>query len=420
MPGSRSDKRQRVHGFDGLRACAVILVMAYHAGNITGAASYGSLAPLVAALKAGVTVFFVISGFLLYLPHARAIGGDAPAPDWREYFRRRAARILPGYWAALTALAAASLITGVFGPQWWRFYGLLQIYSARTLEGGLGVAWTLAVEVSFYATLPFMAWGIRRAVARNPRVRPARTQLAIIAGLALLSLELRGWLAASPVLPVPTPSLTTASWLPLVWDWFALGLALAVLRAEWERGGRFLGPVDALARHPVACWVLAGAVFTGGVLLQHGEQFLSAYGVATHVAFGLAAALFVLPAVVPESMQRRRTSRPLALLRSGPLTWLGTISYGVFLWHVPFRDLVDRWMGAPRGALWFPAVLGLTLAGGVALGAASWYLVERPAQAWVRTLGRRQGRDVVPAPPRDERVGVVEPSTAVSASIPLS
>ncbi len=419
MAGGATDNRRRLEGFDGLRACALILVMAYHSGNVVGAASVGSLAPVVAALKAGVTVFFVISGFLLYLPYARAIGAGSKAPGWRDYARRRATRILPGYWVALTLLAGASLIMGIFGPNWWKFYGLLQIYGNGTLQGGLGVAWTLAVEVSFYVALPFLAWGMQRVVAGTTPVRAARTQLAIIAGLALASLELRGWLAGSLVLPVLAPRLAAASWLPSLWDWFALGLVLAVLRAEWERGAQLLGRVEALARRPARCWGLAAAMYTVGVLLQHGEVFLSAYGLATHLALGVAAALFVLPAVAPDTGERERRSRPLALLRSRPLTWLGTISYGIYLWHVPFRDLVDKWMGAPRGAPWFAVMFVLTLAGGVALGAASWYLVERPTQAWMRARRARQGVAAV-GQPRDERLVVGDGSTTVSASIPLS
>lgn len=419
MAGPKTEQRQRLKGFDGLRACAVILVMAYHSGNVVGAASHGPLAPVVAALKAGVTVFFVISGFLLYLPHARAIGDGSEAPGWRDYARRRAARILPGYWVALTMLAATTLITGVFTPRWWSFYGLVQIYGNRTLEGGLGVAWTLAVEASFYVALPLVAWGIRRVVAGTTGTRPARTQLAIIAGLALASLELRGWLAGSLVRPVAVRRLAEASWLPFLWDWFALGLALAVLRAEWERGSAVLSRVQALARRPAACWGLAGAVFTVGIVLQHGERFLSAYGLATHVTLGVAAALFVLPAVLPSTEALPRQSRPLTLLRSRPLAWLGTISYGVYLWHVPLRDLMYGLMGSPRGGLWLPVMFVLTLVFGVALGAASWYLVERPAQAWLRARWPGQGRDL-PVRAVDEGLVVGDPSTTVSASIPLS
>src|SRR5947209_7703178 len=104
---------RRLDGFDGLRACAAILVVAYHAGSVTGASSAGPLAPVVAELKAGVAIFFVISGFLLYLPFARSIQAGAPPPDWRTFARNRAVRILPAYWVTLTLLTAASLAKGV-------------------------------------------------------------------------------------------------------------------------------------------------------------------------------------------------------------------------------------------------------------------------------------------------------------------
>jgi peptidoglycan/LPS O-acetylase OafA/YrhL len=150
---------------------------------------------------------------------------------------------------------------------------------------------------------------------------------------------------------------------------------------------------------------------------QHGEYFLPTYGVATHLAVGLAAALFVLPAAVPARVRHR--NRPMALLCSPMMIWLGTISYGLYLWHQPLRDVIDRWMGAPRGALAFGLLFVLTLAGGIALGAASWYLVERPAQAWARAREARQPLPEAVVRP-DDRLPVGDVSTAVNASIPLS
>ena len=418
MTGSPRAPARSITGFDGLRACAAILVVAYHAGSIVGASSAGFLSPFVAQLKAGVTVFFVISGFLLYLPYARATASGDRFPGWSAYARRRAARILPGYWVALTVLAAAGAATGVFGPHWWRFYGLFQIYDRRTLEQGLGVSWSLAVEVSFYAVLPLLAWGMRRLAGGRSPAGAARVQLAVIGALAAGSLALRAWLAGSLLLPIPARSLSWATSLPGLWCWFALGLALAVLRAEWERGCDFGRPLAALASRPGECWLLAAVIYTVGVPLQHGELFLPEYGLATHAAVGLAAALFVLP-VVSTAGRRQRQPRPLALLNSRVMVWLGTISYGIYLWHVPFRDLVDGWLGVPRGALAFGGMFALTLAGGIALGALSWYLIERPAQAWVRALRRRQGLPEAVVS-RDERLAVGDGSTAVSASMPLS
>jgi peptidoglycan/LPS O-acetylase OafA/YrhL len=63
----------KFEAFDGLRAIAATLVIAYHVSLVEGLSRIGLLAPLASELKGGVTVFFVISGFLLYLPYARAI-----------------------------------------------------------------------------------------------------------------------------------------------------------------------------------------------------------------------------------------------------------------------------------------------------------------------------------------------------------
>ena len=407
MADSKGNSRQRVEGFDGLRACAAILVVAYHAASAAGASLTGPLAPFAALLKAGVTIFFVISGFVLYLPTARAIRSGVRAPDWRRFASRRAVRILPGYWVALTVFAAGSLVTGVLGHNWWRFYGLTQIYDTHTAQQGLRVAWSLSVEVSFYLSLPLLAWILRREVRSRSREEAVRLQLLVIAAIAVWSLGLRLVISRSLTLPVPANHLTLVTSIAGSADWFALGLGLAVLRAEWEAGSRVARRLAALGRRAGLCWLLAGLAYLVAVPAQHGEYFLPSYGVATHLDVGLAAALFVLPAVLPR--EAGSTSRPMALLCSRLMVWLGTISYGIYLWHQPFRDLIDRWMGHPQGAPAFAVLFAFTLAGGIALGAASWYLVERPSQNWLRARELRQAR-----------LPLGDSSTAVSASIPLS
>ena len=76
-------------------------------------------------------LFFAISGFLLYRPWVAA-----PRPAPRRYARRRALRILPAYWLALTLLAIFPGIVGVFTGDWWRYYLFLQLYSADTAQPG--------------------------------------------------------------------------------------------------------------------------------------------------------------------------------------------------------------------------------------------------------------------------------------------
>src|SRR5205807_554768 len=135
------------------------------------------LAPVASELKGGVAVFFVISGFLLYMPYARAIRDGAPLPNWRDYTRRRVVRILPAYWCALTILGLAGLAASVFTVGWWRYYGLAQIYNPATLIGGLSVAWSLCVEATFYLCLPFFARWMAARAGRGTPAGAARSQL---------------------------------------------------------------------------------------------------------------------------------------------------------------------------------------------------------------------------------------------------
>jgi peptidoglycan/LPS O-acetylase OafA/YrhL len=388
----RRSSTSRLEAFDGLRACAALSVVAYHVGKATDTVVSGALAPVLSQLKAGVTVFFVISGFLLFLPYARAIRCDGPLPDWHDFARRRVVRILPGYWAALTILAIAPLSAGILTPNWWRFYGLAQIYRSDTVFGGLDVAWSLCVEVSFYALVPVLAAGLARLALRSDG-RAAATQLRVLGAMAIGCLVLRLGLTDSLTVPVGVRiapignGALLATSLPGLLDWFALGMGLAVVRAEWEVGCQMARWLTTLAHRPWWCWSLAAVLYAAGIPMQHGDTFLPLYGLGTHVALGLAAAAFVLPAVAVHSgvgaeLDATR-SRPIALLTHPIMAWLGTISYGIYLWHKPVLDAIDgqgtRFV-SHASTLGVVGLLAVTVAGAVVLGAASWYLLERPAQ----------------------------------------
>ena len=82
---------------DGVRALAALAVLVTHVAFTTGAYGAGLPGALLARLDVGVPLFFVLSGYLLYRPHARARVGGRPALPARAYLLRRAARILPAY-----------------------------------------------------------------------------------------------------------------------------------------------------------------------------------------------------------------------------------------------------------------------------------------------------------------------------------
>lgn len=386
-------KPDRLIAFDGLRAWAALSVLGYHVALASGDTRHGSLGAVLSVLKGGVAIFFVISGFLLYLPYARALGKGTQLPNWRDYAHRRALRILPGYWVALTILALSPLSPDVAAPGWWRFYGLSQIYDRTTLMGGLGVAWSLCVEVSFYVMLPLIACAVAQLPASVRRLAPYRSQAIVLIALGVSSVSLRVLLATSLTAEVRSSGLLVATSLLGFLDWFAAGMGLALMLTVHEAGGARLHFLRRFFAFPSLCWLGATALFLGVAAIDAGDPFLPVYGVVPHLLIGCGAALIVAPAAFADSNSRltRTLASPIGV-------WLGTVSYGIFLWHLPVIEAVNGPIPARPPTLspvHVLALLVLTLAGGILLGALSWYLVERPA---TRLLGRRRTADRAPAP----------------------
>src|SRR4051794_11309636 len=155
---------------DSLRAIAVIGVLLTHASYYVAQSGPGIFVRL--RFDMGVSIFFVISGFLIYRPwvHARLVGD--PSPLVRVYAWRRLLRIVPGYWVALTLI---TLTVGVAGLWSWTgaglYYGFLQAYSWRHVGGGLVQAWSLCVEVAFYVFVPLYALALARLRSADPARR---------------------------------------------------------------------------------------------------------------------------------------------------------------------------------------------------------------------------------------------------------
>ena len=396
-----------IAGFDGLRAIAALSIVGYHVSHNLSPNRW--FAPLLWELKAGVTVFFVISGALLYLPYARSMRDRRELPDWRAYVRRRAVRILPGYWVALTVVAIAPLGSRVIGADIWTYYGLSQIYDPQTVVGGLGQAWSLCVEVSFYALLPVFAVFTARCAGAVSARRPLKVQIGLIAALGSASLAARGLLAGTWTTSVHDYGRPLMVALPGLLDWFAIGMLLAVLAAELE-AGRGWRRLDRLARWSGCCLPLAAVMFLVGAPRQGGDIFLPWYGLFTHLAIGLGSGLLVLAVIV--SPAGREAPWPVRLLRGRVLGWVGTISYGIYLWHVAVLELIKRALGPASASADLGAVLLMWLAvtaGALVLGAASWYLVERPAQRFLRPT--RPGQDTLRLPGHMPEIGAPVQST---------
>jgi peptidoglycan/LPS O-acetylase OafA/YrhL len=375
-----AQRRTRLPLFDSLRAIAVIAIVVFHAAPAAGElASAHPLRAVLTRLDAGVWVFFVISGVLLYLPFVTArLSGERP-PAVGAYAWRRVLRIVPAYWVALTVITIWRSHPGVFDLKGiLTFYGFLQTYStAASIHGhGLGQAWSLCVEVAFYAFLPCYALALRSLPARSPRAR-LNVELGGLAALVAISVIWKVAFVAS--MPQPLRYTPAIAALPVYLDVFAVGMGLAVLRAWHELTGTLPRPLRILDRWPSAGWLLAGVAFylvatqIGLYTIKPytGAQWIERHMLNTVIGLGI-----VLPAVFGD--QRRGLLR--RLLANRVLLFLGVISYGVFLYQGAVLEQLAVWgVGGPHSSHRLLVWVAATLGGTALIATLSWYWIEQPA-----------------------------------------
>ena len=162
----------------------------------------------------------MLSAFLLYRPFVRArLDGRPPVKVWR-YARRRALRILPAYWVAVLTLGLldSAHTPGVFGDQWWVYWGLLQSWSKETIISGVGVAWSLSVEAAFYVLLPLYAGLMARLLRSRDRDGQAKLELLLLLASAVAAVATRAAVKAI------WPESVFGNQLPGTWTWFVCGL----------------------------------------------------------------------------------------------------------------------------------------------------------------------------------------------------
>jgi len=369
-----------VPGLDGLRALAVLAVMAFH-GGLTGALPGGFL---------GVDTFFVLSGFLItsLLIAEWAARGTL---ELRAFWARRARRLLP---ALLLLLIAVAIWTRLFaGPELapelrldelatlfyvanWHFIAAGSHYFVQTgPPSPLLPTWSLAVEEQFYLIWPLVVL----AVLRRSRTLWPLLWVAVAGSLA----------SAVEMALLVHPGATTRVYFGT--DTHAqsllLGAAAAVAVALWRqhRCAGAPGVVDQPGgRRLLGALALAGAVGTGLLWNQLSAQDLWTFQGGIGLA-ALASACLVVPlTLAPRCLAAR-------VLSWSPLRALGRISYGVYLWHYPF----DLWLTrADTGLVGWP-LLGVRTLVTLVVATTSYHLVELPV---------RRGRLV-----RSLRAGVLGP-----------
>ena len=347
--GEQGTHLQYVPALDGLRGLAVAAVVAFHVGVLKG----GWL---------GVDLFFVLSGYLIsrLLFVEYAVKGRI---DLRRFWGRRARRLLPALLCVIVAVAIAERVRGrLLGPAGgrWDIVGALTYTSNwLRLRGGAGYwsrfgppsllehFWSLAIEEQFYVVWPLAMLGI-------VRLRRGVSTLVLLA----FTLVAGGWslllfhrtLDASRVY-MGTDSRAVA---------LLAGATIASL-AEWRRS--WLRAFRALAPVGLVGLLVAMARMQGTRLVTYQGGLL---------AYTMAAAVLIAGVATGSTPFARHLS-------TQPLRWLGSRSYGIYLWHWPI--LVGFGVAGHAHKPLHRIVLGVLVS--LAVAEASYRVVEMPV--------RRQG-----------------------------
>lgn len=356
---------------NAVRAFGAIMVVLTHAAFNTGQINHGWVGAVLARLDFGVTLFFVLSGFLLSRPWFLATALGRPRPSTRHYLWKRALRILPLYWAVVVvALVVDPANDDADWRDWLTNLTLTQLYRADLLPSSLTQMWSLATEVAFYVLLPFLGWVLTwRPGGHVLDVRVVLTRSAILSAAGV------AW--QSVVAQIPGREGHFAQWLPGFLPWFLVGVGFAAVSASLAVHPRD-HVLERLADDLPGCWILATAVFAIACSPLAGPRLLLVPGGweagSKVVLYAVAGGLYVLPLVFgPERDGWVRTQL------SGPvLFWLGEVSYGIFAIHLAVLNAVFTVLDIAIFTGRFVTVAATTLVVTTALATISFYLFERP------------------------------------------
>ncbi len=333
---------------DGLRAIAVLAVVAYHFG-----------VPYIGGGLVGVDIFFVISGFLIggILMRERAQSGRIRLG---QFYLRRIRRLAPAYFA----MSAASLLAAWF---------ILLPFEMREFGKELIAATTYLANMHFFRETGYFDIGIENKVLLHTWSLAVEEQFYLFLPLAILFLGRGERLLKAVLAALFLASLAGAVWLTGVNQ--SAAFYLFPLRA-WELLAGVL--LAAVARRPGpgwAAWAGMALMLAGIIAVRPGAGFPG-----WQVAVPVAGAVLALWGGQARTIVNRALASPVPV-------FFGRISYSLYLWHWPVLTLSKYWRGTYSG----PGEAAAWAALALVLSTLSWRLVEQP----VRTPGRVGNRALV-------------------------
>lgn len=374
-----------VPALDGFRGMAALSVLLYHVMLGAGLPKLdeGPVRSILMSGYMGVDFFFVISGFVLFLP---TVVNGGRFGNVRAYAIRRASRIIPAYWVVLVVLVATQpLLTTIRTDLPYQSgRGLLSMVLHMTfLQHSLGLAlnipegfavhgavWTLTLEALFYVLLPLVA-------ARYYRHPFLGFLLALT--ISLVWKQVITWPGTVDPHVFSLPRIILITQLPTYLAHFAAGMTAAYafvrLRAVVTR------PAHHLAAAAVA--VLAASVMLLGMRAEGIRDLMAKGGFYDHftrpVYVALAFAVLIPAVALAPAWTRAPFTNPVSRR-------LGDMSYGIYLWHLMLIGfaLATLHFLPVASTRAFVRMLAFTLPLSLVAGWLSMKLVEQPAVRWAR------------------------------------
>lgn len=343
-------------GLDGLRALAVFAVMAYHLGL-----------PFVPGGFLGVTLFFVLSGYLI-TDLLLAEWNRRGTVSFKSFYIRRAKRLFPGIILMLVCTVgyiglfqpelmsnfkAAVLPAALFFSNWWYIFTDMPYFASFATPSLLNHFWSLAVEAQFYLLWPVLL------VLGQRFIKQKWLKLLITALLAIVSAALMALLFQPGYDPSRIYYGTDTRMFSLL-----LGACLAYIYPSARLVGSAPTKKHRVIIDTTGLIALASVIFTMYYITQYDDMLY----VGGMFLFSIVCVVLIAVAANSATVLGR-------VLGIKPLRFVGKISYGIYLWHYPVIILTNALFPSSR----LNAVLIVfQVAASILLAAVSYYLVENP------------------------------------------
>ena len=350
-------KRRYITGLDGIRAIAVIMVLAYHLK--------------LALFKSGflgVTVFFVLSGYLITGILISEVEEEGTI-DLKNFWLRRIRRLVPAVMSMAVVIIFVSAVVNriiftkgckdflasVLGfNNWWQIFNKVSYFEAAGVPSPFTHCWSLAIETQFYLIYPLILLGIYKLVKSREEGRAKRGLLfaGVTLLLALISVILMIVLfdpqqdASRVYYGTDTRafSLLFGALLAILWEYRMVPRRLSA------SVNMVLGSVSF-----VVLLVMTIAINGSSNFWYRGGQFVGT----------------ILTVLVIYTVSGRKTW--LSRFLSNPvLKWIGDRSYSIYLWHYPIILLISKGIKAS----WWITLIEIVLS--VVLAELSYRFIETP------------------------------------------